>query len=667
MGVKVEKITKEMREGEKQWKKEAKANNPYGTFSNLGFVIKEAWHHNRPLIFVSFMLIFVAALQNVCNVFFSKYVVELALAKDDRTSLIIYCAVLFAVSTFTIIAIRAGELYLNNKGKFKMSHHFCMLLKDKMMTIDYQSLEKTHTNDMFWQASMSADWVSTDSFHAMRLTATSVIEMAAFSGILSMLSPVMIVIVAVPSILGYYINMHKMEWIWQMSNRWSVHERKMDYIKRQMSELDRAKDIRVFNMQNWLIKAFSKVFGDRMDWWRQQDKWENRWETVEMLLVTSLGDFAAYAYIIYLVVNGGISAGDFILYFNSILNFSRSVRSWCDNFSGYQWLSNNIAFLRNYLNLKDETNRGEGVAIPDGQCEIEFRNVTYTYCGAEKPTINNISFKLHKGERLALVGLNGAGKTTLIKLMCGLYDPTDGEILLNGIPVNEYNRDEYLDTFAAVFQDISVLPVSVCQMNIYGKADTIDSEKAVNTAAMKYMLAKLELVNSELSEELNRNVASHITGRIKNEQSIRSKLLRKKLALSAENIKSHINDIVGVRAVCFFVDDLYKFGQKIANHPDITVIKIKDYITQPKSSGYRSLHLICELLLPYHSSTEKIKIEIQLRTNAMDYWAELDNQLHYKKDNEKSEQVSQKLKAYADEIEDIDKKMMRLRDKINRL
>lgn len=199
------------------------------------------------------------------------------------------------------------------------------------------------------------------------------------------------------------------------------------------------------------------------------------------------------------------------------------------------------------------------------------------------------------------------------------------------------------------------------------ETDITNQDITINTSAMKYMLAKLELVNSELSDETNRNIASHITGRIKSDVSIKNKLKRKRLSCSADNIQQHINDIVGVRAVCFFVDDLYTFGEKLAHHPDITVIKTKDYIKQPKKSGYRSLHLICELELPYHSKTKKIKIEVQLRTNAMDYWAELDHQLHYKKDNDKSEQISQKLKLYADEIENIDKKMMKLRDKINML
>lgn len=291
------------------------------------------------------------------------------------------------------------------------------------------------------------------------------------------MNPIMVIVVAVPNIIGYYINRHKMKWVWKNTNEWTPDERKLRYTINNMTEFNRAKDIRVFGMQGWLSEFFDRVFKHRCDWYRKQDKWENKWETLETFVNQLIGDFIAYAYIIYLVVNGNVGVGDFVLYFNSILYFSRSVRGWCDNFSAYQWLSDNIAFLRNYLSLKENTKRNEGKPIPDGECEIVFKNVSYTYYGADKPTINNISFTLHKGERLALVGLNGAGKTTLIKLMCGFYDPTDGEILLNGINVKEYNREEYFNVFSAVFQDISVLPVTIAQNISQNVSDEYDDEK----------------------------------------------------------------------------------------------------------------------------------------------------------------------------------------------
>lgn len=176
-------------------------------------------------------------------------------------------------------------------------------------------------------------------------------------------------------------------------------------------------------------------------------------------------------------MNDGIGAGDFVLYFNAIFKLKEATSEWCNNMSGYQWISGNINNYREYLEMEDSTNRGKGEPVPEGECEIEFRNVTYIYGGAEKPTLNNLSFTLHKGEKLALVGLNGAGKTTIVKLMCGLYDPTEGEILLNGKPVNSYNRDEYFTLFGAVFQDIALLAVTIAENIAGADADNFDRER----------------------------------------------------------------------------------------------------------------------------------------------------------------------------------------------
>ena len=211
------------------------------------------------------------------------------------------------------------------------------------------------------------------------------------------------------------------------------------------------------------------------------------------------------------MVNGDIGAGDFVLYFNSILHFARAVRGWCDNYSAYKWFSNNIAFLRNYLNLEEKTNRGKGASLPENDYEIEFRNVSYTYYGTEKPTISNISFKLHKGEKLALVGLNGAGKTTLIKLMCGLYDPTEGEIILNGVNIKEYNREEYFNIFSAVFQDITELPVSIAQNITQSVSEDYDTEKVNYVLKQSGLYDKVQELSKKEKTRLVKSVYEDAT------------------------------------------------------------------------------------------------------------------------------------------------------------
>jgi ABC-type multidrug transport system fused ATPase/permease subunit len=140
--------------------------------------------------------------------------------------------------------------------------------------------------------------------------------------------------------------------------------------------------------------------------------------------------------------------------------------------------------MRAYLELEDRFNHSEGIALPsETPCEIEFKNLNYIYPGAEKPAVDNINFKIKKGERLAIVGVNGAGKTTLVKLLCGLYYPTSGQVLLNGRDMREYNIDEYYTQFAAVFQEISLLPISISRF-VSGNGENIDKDKVSKTLTL---------------------------------------------------------------------------------------------------------------------------------------------------------------------------------------
>ena len=178
------------------------------------------------------------------------------------------------------------------------------------------------------------------------------------------------------------------------------------------------------------------------------------------------------------------------------------------------------------------------------------------------------------------------------------------------------------------------------------------------------MNAKLQMINAELSMRYGRKVIHSYSSRIKSYDSIAAKLRRKGLAENPEEMEKHVNDVVGVRAVCTYTDDLYRIAEMLCAQRDIRLWKKKDYIQNPKKSGYRSLPLICQVPVSFQEEVRWIKIEIQLRTGAMDYWAGLDYQLQYKKENREAKNIGKELKAYANAIEQIDSKVLELRKRI---
>ena len=184
-------------------------------------------------------------------------------------------------------------------------------------------------------------------------------------------------------------------------------------------------------------------------------------------------------------------------------------------------------------------------------------------------------------------------------------------------------------------------------------------------AAIDILQAKMKMINSELSRQKNRSVISQITSRIKSAESIYTKLLRKKLEPDFDTAKKNLKDLIGIRVVCPFEDEIYEVVELLKLQKDIEILKIKDYIKDPKKNGYRSLHLIVQVPIYSADGPQKKPVEIQLRTLAMDYWSVLEYQLYYKKSE--NEEVAAELKEYAEEIARLDGKMLKLRNKIEKI
>ncbi len=198
-----------------------------------------------------------------------------------------------------------------------------------------------------------------------------------------------------------------------------------------------------------------------------------------------------------------------------------------------------------------------------------------------------------------------------------------------------------------------------------------DQIKPFYNLMMKYDCAlaevrtKLEVFNKELALKNNRNPFESIKSRIKTPVSIYDKLTKKGYDFTVKNIEEQISDIAGIRAICSFEDDIYMLADCFKKQDDIVILQEKDYIANPKESGYRSLHLIVEV--PIFLTEEKyfMKVEVQFRTIAMDFWASLEHKMKYKKDIENADTITEDLKFSADLINQLDRRMQQIRQKID--
>lgn len=198
----------------------------------------------------------------------------------------------------------------------------------------------------------------------------------------------------------------------------------------------------------------------------------------------------------------------------------------------------------------------------------------------------------------------------------------------------------------------------------YNNADEWSQAVLLYDAALKEFNTKLEILNNEFKLTHRYNPIEHITSRIKSPQSIAKKIRHKGLELTTENIVKYINDVAGIRVICSFTSDIYKIAELIANQSDVKVLKVKDYIKHPKENGYMSYHMIVSVPIFLSEDVIETKVEIQIRTIAMDFWASLEHKIYYKFEGNAPERIRNQLKECADIVSYLDKKMLSINNEV---
>lgn len=196
------------------------------------------------------------------------------------------------------------------------------------------------------------------------------------------------------------------------------------------------------------------------------------------------------------------------------------------------------------------------------------------------------------------------------------------------------------------------------------RSDSFRTLMAYFRCAIMEIETKFNVLNEEFSLQHDRNPIADIKSRLKSVESIEDKLTRKNLPVSCEAIEKNLNDVAGIRVICTFIDDVYMLADALLSQDDITLIQKKDYIENPKPNGYRSLHLIVEVPIFLAEEKRFMRVEIQLRTIAMDFWASLEHQLNYKKNITNAEMIQNELKHCAEVNAELDRKMSEIKKNI---
>lgn len=198
----------------------------------------------------------------------------------------------------------------------------------------------------------------------------------------------------------------------------------------------------------------------------------------------------------------------------------------------------------------------------------------------------------------------------------------------------------------------------------YNEEDEWNRALLLYDSVLREINTKFEILNNEFKQAHQYNPIEHITSRIKSPESIARKIRKKGLELTVENIVKYVNDVAGVRIICSFTSDIYRIASSISNQDDVTVLRVKDYIANPKPNGYMSYHMIVSIPIFLTNDVIDTKVEIQIRTIAMDFWASLEHKIYYKFEGKAPAGIKDELKECANIISFLDEKMLSINENV---
>lgn len=485
----------------------AKKKPAYSLFSNLQFILGNMWSWQKGMTALTFLRSpFVVAVP-LLGIYLSKEVIAAVTAGKSPGEVL---AVIGGISLVLLLCLVAEKVLNARLQRFMMilDFHYQMLLINKCLESDYANMECAAGQIRF---SKAMENIGSDTSGARMITSVLSSLMANWIGILSYaiilfrLSPWILLVLTLTTLAGFFALSITASWNYRNKNHWKTQDRKLNYLRGNSGDFTRAKDMRLYGMTDWFRDVFQTTLAERMKWHYKEQALGFGADGLRALL-SLLREGIAYGFLVYLVFARDLSVADFVLYFGVIGGFTAWLNGIVNDMDRINRFHLGFSEMREFLDFPDTANHRPGLPLPEGTFGIEFRNVSYRYQGSDEGTIHNLSFTIGKGEKLAIVGLNGAGKTTLVKLMCGLYEPTEGEVLIDGNPVNAYNRERYYSLYSTMFQDIFVLPLSIARNVSAAVEEETDRPRVHDALALAGLAGKTDTLPRGIDTRLVKSV-----------------------------------------------------------------------------------------------------------------------------------------------------------------
>lgn len=414
------------------------------------------------------------------------------------------------------------------------------LVNRKLLGLFYQDFEKKEVRDLRELALRATQqWNGKQPLVDIVRNGFGIVENICgyffFGTIISFVSPWLLPLLTISPIVNLWAVHAYQNWEHPQYRKMSALTKKLDYVAELPGSFRAAKDIRIYSMADWLRETYRDLSGELYGRKRKMVKYYFLSRMADLCVIL-IRDGGAYALLISMYLRREITVDQFIFYFAAISSFASWVGGVVDCWNEIHSASQRISDLRDFLDYPEQEGSGEAGAqerskeagtkagagttpgadpthagavqalSPGAAPEIVFDHVSFRYEGAGEDTLHELSFTIHRGEKLALVGLNGAGKTTLVKLLCGLYRPSSGRILIDGVPGASFSRTDYYQLFSPVFQDVRTGYFSLAETVSGKRLANTDLERAVSCLERAGLGEKLQSLPEGAASRLNKKV-----------------------------------------------------------------------------------------------------------------------------------------------------------------
>ena len=445
-------------------------------FMGLVFFVKQGWKYDKCYILWRVLYQFVNSMIPVIAALAPRYIIDELMGEARPQMLMLYVGM---PAGYTLIA-GGLSIFFSMDGftrRCRVAAEFDSELHRRLARADLEQLENPDFLDMQEKAKkfLNSDWHGFGYLLDSALNIEGqVFTLAGVAAIIATLDVRVVLIFLVLTGIGTLAEGRAKEQAAKLTEQISADQRGWMYYAGLFENFNCGKEIRLNAMGDWLLKRERAFFTRVNDNLKQQNDGYIRSGLIGSGC-TFLQQCAAYAWLILRTMQGGISVGSFTMYMSAVTTFASALRTVLDNLTEIRVYDRFYDRLDEYLSVParlhgDDDGRNEDVSareggkkriLPEGEHVIEFRNVGFRYSGSDTWALRDVSLTLNPGMKLAVVGENGAGKTTFVKLLTRLYDPTEGEIRMDGIPIQEYDYDSYMSAFSAVFQDYRLFSFSL--------------------------------------------------------------------------------------------------------------------------------------------------------------------------------------------------------------